>query len=170
MNWVDNETTITLKPLREVSSFDEVMALRDLNEDEDAMIFDITIKLFKRAFEDEEQQKLFFLEPMATVLDVLDEWLQKSYEAMNGNNEEEEDWDEEYSVDVTFDMGFLEEKENDTTVMAAGIIGLSIFIAIIVLGAILNAWWVIWAVAGILFGSLIYQVVLLIKAIKANKG
>lgn len=167
VNWVDDEVTLTLKSLREVASFEEVMGLRDLEEDDEGQLFEQTISFFKRAFNDDIERKIFFMEPMETVLDVLEEWLFLSYKGtrtiMDYENDEEVD-----GLDVTFNIELLDNKEDFKTSILAIIFNI-FMIAFIAFAMVFNWYWIFWGIIGFILLNTIVLFINIIKIMYKNK-
>jgi hypothetical protein len=165
-NWVDDEVVIKLRSLREVASFEEVMGLRELEHVDEGKVFEHTITFFKRAFFDEVERKAFFMEPMETVLDVLDEWLILSYKG-NRNLGEELDTDDE-GLEVSFDFTFIDEDEQVKSFTASVFTNIGI-IVFLVIAIVFNWWWMIWGVVSVVALNTILISVMLIKLLKSRK-
>lgn len=164
INWVDDEVTLKLRSMREVASFEEVIGLKQLEELDEGKVFEKTITFFKRAFMDEVERKAFFMEPMETVLDVLDEWLMLSYKGRRRLGQEEE-FDDEDGLDVTFEFTVLD-SETQSKTYAANIIWNILIIALLVTAVVFNWSWIIWGIIAIICFNTLFFTGLLVKLLK----
>lgn len=162
-NWVDDEVVISLRSLREVASFDEVMGLKELEKLDNGKVFEQTVKFFKRAFVDEIERKAFFMEPMETVLDVLDEWLVLSYKGSRNLGEEFEEEDE--GLEVTFDISFIDEGEQLKGFVASVLTNIGIII-FLVISIVFNWWWMIWGIAGFVALNTVLLTAVIVKLLR----
>lgn len=167
VNWLDDNTTIRLRSLREVATLDEIMDLKKLELVDEGKVFEMTITFFKRAFVDEVDRKAFFMEPMDTVLQVLDEWLVLSYKG-NRKLGEDDTLDDDY--EVSFDVTFIDETD-DVKNYTGSVIGNVLLLLFLLAAVLFNWWWIVWGlVAAIGLNTVIFTGLLINALYKRHKN